>query len=374
MKRSVVRRLWAVAIAAALGAALPCVTTAVAQDREDPLPPRQPPPKLTGRVRPEDFGPRTRQAIRNGLRWLAAAQNQDGSWSCKIGYKLNENYYGKDGPHVGVTALAGMAYMAAGNLPDRGEHAASLSRALDFVVRSSRPEDGYITSNGTRMYEHAFATLFLSHVYGMTQRPEVRDCLKRATALLEQSQNAEGGWRYQPQPVDADISVTVSVLQALRAAYSTGIEVRGGVIERAMKYIRQCATPWGFQYQSNRTHPFNDTRRSYALTAAGIVSMYSAGIYDAPEIRNALQRLRDNFAEMAWGKYHFFYGHYYACQAMYIAGGELWREYFHRLWPEILEHQDPDGGWTDDVGRTYATAMACLVLQIPAEQFPIFQK
>lgn len=320
-----------------------------------------------------EYDRQTRQAVERGLAWLARCQQPSGAWTCKIGYKLNENYYGEDGEHVGVTAIICMAYMANGNFPDRGKYAKTVARGLDFVLNSVRSEDGYITANGTRMYEHAFATLFLAHMYGMTRRTDVREKLKRAVNLLVQAQNKEGGWRYQPQPIDADLSVTVSVLQGLRAARNVGIAVPIETIERATRYVKECATPWGFKYQNDKTYTFNDVRITYALTAAGVVSLNSAGIYEGAEVRNGLNRLR-NYHELHWGKYHYFYGHYYACQAMYRAGGELWKEYYARLKADILSHQDEDGGWTDDVGRTYATGMACLILQIPFEWFPIFQK
>ena len=49
-------------------------------------------------------------AVDRGLAWLAEHQNSDGSWTAKIGYKLNTGYeYTRDGTgHVGVTALAGL--------------------------------------------------------------------------------------------------------------------------------------------------------------------------------------------------------------------------------------------------------------------------
>jgi hypothetical protein len=346
--------------------------SAAAQDEYPQQPQAQPRPQ--GRLRPGDFDSQVKARIKRGLDWLAKEQQEDGSWTCKVGYKLNNSYYGDDGKHVGVTALAGMAFLAAGHFPDRGDYSHVVSKALDFVLKSVRDVDGYITSNGTRMYEHAFAVLFLSHIYGMSPRQDVREKLKRSVTLLMQSQNSEGGWRYQPQPVDADLSVTVSTLQALRSAKSVGIAVSTETIDRATRYVRQCATPYGFQYQSDRVFRSNDTRTSYALTAAGIVSLYSAGIYDSAEIRNGLNMLKNSYNLLQWGRYHFFYGHYYACQAMYIAGGSAWNSYYDRLKTEILENQDADGGWRDDVGRNYATAMACLVLQIPAEWFPIFQK
>ncbi len=346
-----------------------CGAVAALSQDEYPQRPNQPPPKIQGRLRPGDFDGKVKDAVKRGLAWLAKEQQDDGSWGCKIGYKLNHSYYGEDGKHVGVTAIAAMAFLAGGHFPDRGDY-----KALDYVLKSSRDEDGYITNNGTRMYEHGFAVLFLAHIYGMSPRPDVREKLKRAVTLLVQAQNVEGGWRYQPQPVDADLSVTVTILQALRSAKSAGIAVPLDTIERATKYVRSCATVYGFTYQMDKVYQSNDLRSTYPLTAAGIVSLNSAGVYDSQEIRRGIHYLKTERDQLKWGRYHYFYGHYYACQAMYVWGGTDWNDYYKQLKNEILEHQDVDGGWTDDVGRTYAAAMACLVLQIPAEWFPIFQK
>ena len=55
-------------------------------------------------------------AVDAGLAWLAAQQNENGSWTAKIGYKLNEDYrYTAQRGHVGVAALAGMAFLAGGH-------------------------------------------------------------------------------------------------------------------------------------------------------------------------------------------------------------------------------------------------------------------
>jgi hypothetical protein len=249
-----------------------------------------------------------------------------------------------------------------------------VAKAVDFILASSRVEDGYITSNGSRMYSHAFATMFLAEVQGMDPRPDLRDKLKRSVQLLVASQNREGGWRYQPIPVDADLSVTVSTVQALRAARNTGIAVPLDTIERALKYIKSCATRFGFSYQAVGDYAFNDTRISYALTACGVVALTSAGRYDGREIRDSLAYLDANRRRIQYGKYHFFYGHYYASQAHYLMGRDAFGTYYARVKDEILRNQLEDGCWMDDVGRTYATAMACIVLQMPCEWLPLFQK
>jgi hypothetical protein len=59
---------------------------------------------------------------------------------------------------------------------------------------------------------------------------------------------------------------------------------------------------------------------------------------------------------------------------MYLAGKEYWDRYYPQTKSDILRLQKPDGSWSDDVGRNYATAMACVILQMPCEWLPIFQK
>ena len=49
------------------------------------------------------------------------------------------------------------------------------------------------------MYGHGFATLFLAEVYGASPQPGLREKLSKAIELIVHSQNAEGGWRYEPR-------------------------------------------------------------------------------------------------------------------------------------------------------------------------------
>ncbi|MHC4607568.1 MAG: prenyltransferase/squalene oxidase repeat-containing protein, partial [Planctomycetota bacterium] len=161
-----------------------------------------------GQERGREFSPQIQGAVRDGLAFLASQQRPNGSWTCRIGYKLYENYHGRDGEHVGTTALACMAFVSAGHTPGRGKYGDVVRRGLRYILECVRAEDGYVTANGTRMYSHAFATLFLAEIYGMSPRRDVKTKLKRAVALLVAAQNKEGGWRYSPMPVDADLSVT----------------------------------------------------------------------------------------------------------------------------------------------------------------------
>ena len=61
------------------------------------------------------------KSVDRGLKFLASRQDRAGYWSQDIGFKLNSDYEVEraSAPHVGVTALAGIAFLAGGHLPER---------------------------------------------------------------------------------------------------------------------------------------------------------------------------------------------------------------------------------------------------------------
>jgi hypothetical protein len=74
--------------------------------------------------------------------------------------------------------------------------------------------------------------------------------------------------------------------------------------------------------------------------------------------------------------YFFYYGHYYAVQAYYITGDPKWTKYFRTMKELLLSRQKKDGSWTCSTGPgdAFATAVATLILQIPLQYLPIFQR
>ncbi len=162
------------------------------------------------------FSERTDQAIDRGLSYLSGHRHRDGSFGTNA-------YSG----NVAVTSLGALAFMAAGHQPNRGPYGQVVTDALRYVLRQEdkmRPGGGYLHyPNGTPhgpMYGHGFGTLFLAEVSGMVQdktlREEARGTLHRAVKLIVDSQNDEGGWRYTPGSREADISVTICQIMALR--------------------------------------------------------------------------------------------------------------------------------------------------------------
>lgn len=341
---------------------------------ENPRPDDVPAERPADLLRQAGLNAKAQEAVRSGLEWLARSQNPDGSWSAWVGYKLNTEYRKeRHAPEVGVSGLAGIAFLANGHVPGRGRYGQTVAKAVDYVAGRVEPS-GFITDNESRMYSHAFAGLFLAEVYGQTHRADLRERLGRVVKLLTaaQAHNEHGGWRYDPASRDADISLTVCQLQLLRAALNAGITVPKSVIDKAVEYVLTCRSRGGDGSRFNYQHT-QGSRSTFALTAAGMVSLYSAGVYGDPDLRRSAQTLYQMSDDIRYGEFSYFYGHYYGVQAFWQAG-EYWDKYFVRLRDELVANQESNGSWVDSVDPAYATSMAILILSIPNGYLPIFQR
>lgn len=305
----------------------------------------------------------TLRAIDRGFGYLGRRQQQSGNTKGSFG---TGGYAGG----VAVCGLAGLAFMCGGHAPGEGPYGRHVERCVDFILKSTR-DTGYIATSNSghdNMYGHGFATLFLSEVYGMSQKEAIGKKLRKAIKLICDCQNNHGGWRYQPQKSDADLSITICQIMALRAARDAGINVPDEVREKCINYVKKSQnTDGGFRYQ------ISGGGSTFPLTAAGVVSLYSAGIYEGPEVEKALKWLmRYKPGKGNVGSYYF-YAHYYAVQAMWHAGGKHWNEWYPAIRDELLKTQSGDGSWVDrQVGPEFGTAMACIILQMPNNYLPVF--
>jgi hypothetical protein len=306
--------------------------------------------------------PPARQAIDKGLAFLASRQVEDGSLAAS-------------GRNAAIGALAGIAWLSSGSTPGRGPYGREVARVTDFLLDHVE-DSGFITvpdrvSHGP-MYEHGFATLFLAEVHGMSPRDDLRDKLARAVDLIVRTQNDEGGWRYQPRKADADISVTICQVMALRAARNAGLRVPAETIDRCVDYVKRSQnSDGGFRYML-----VGPGDSAFPRSAAGVVALHSAGIYEGPEVERGLaylERFQPRGGPLAQDGY-FFYGHYYAVQAMWQAGGPQWERWYPAIRDHLIASQQSNGSWTDTTGAEYGTAMATIILQMPDNSLPIFQR
>ena len=332
---------------------------------QEAAPPAQPTgPQGDDPIEGNELTPEVRAAVDRGLDYLVRMQAPDGSYGGTGGYSS----------HAGITGLAGLAFLSNGSVPGRGKYCKNVEKTLDFILAHTG-RSGFIAGGGVShgpMYGHGFATLFLAEIYGQSPRADVRDKLTRAIDLIVRTQNDQGGWRYQPVKYDADLSVTICQIMALRAARNNGIKVPKLTVDKAIDYVKK---------SQNADGGFNYTLQgggsAFPRSAAGVCSLFNCGIYTGREIdRGLAYLLKFKPGGKGGGQDGFyFYGNYYASQAMFIAGGDYWKQWWPAMSKDLLAKQGAsDGAWSGDAGKEFGTAMACIILQIPNRYLPILQR
>ena len=288
-------------------------------------------------------------AVERGVAWLVSAQRPDGSWG-------SQRFSGS----VAVTAHGLLALASTGSTGLAGPHAAASERAIGFLIGRAG-SDGLIAGNEASangpMYGHAFAVQALAELSGEAARPEITDTLRRACRLIEQTQNDEGGWRYQPRRADADISVTAAMVVALEAAAAAGLAVSDQTIDQAVWYLRRLQNAdGGFRYQA-AAGPSAAARTAAALVAIGLSSP------DAVEVRAAGRGwlLRHPISPDPADGYAA-YGILASSAAAWQAGPDAWARWYAATAADLLATQRSDGAWPDPSCPEYGTAAAILSL------------
>ena len=312
------------------------------------------------------------QAIDKGLKFLLANQRADGSWASKEdGYRA-----------VAITSLALMAFMSRAEFPGYGPNGDALNRAKDWLLaRAKEAPDGYM---GDTMYEHGLAILALTEMWGMTRDPKGDDAdamqkaIKAGVEVIVRSQSEGGGWRYQPTPnAGHDTSVTVMVFIALASARQAGVVVPNVTITKVIKYFESATSQktGGFNYIPTGTAESD----SIACTGGGAYAAQLAGERDSEMVKSALRFLTERAPGIINNNFgHYYYGHYYAIQAMVQAGDKHYAKWYPLIRDALIRKQNAKGDWPGKASGAkavgYETPVAIIILATPHRYIPIYQR
>jgi hypothetical protein len=355
------------------------------------------------------FLARYQDCIDRGLQWLAKAQARDGHWEANGG-----NY------PVAMTALAGLALLCEGSTPTQGRYSKNIEDAVEWLLSRVQP-NGLIANIQNQeeqhryMYGHGFALMFLSQVFGEESDPrrreQLRRVLERAVEFTARAQTRLGGWGYVSAADNQDFdegSVTITQLQALRAARDAGIPVPKETIDKAKDYLRKSTQvvrhdPDPRKREAGVTYSLRGGGGGVRppLTAAGIACMFSAGEY---ENELAIQWLNycmrhipiDRTGRDSFG--HWEYTHFYYAQVIYVLGEDRhaklrpdlaeierrdpsqrvllkWSRYREVVFEYLKSRQSANGAWSQGwVGPVFTTSLHLIILQLDKAALPIFQR
>ncbi len=328
-------------------------------------------------------------AIDGGLRWLARTQVQDGpdagAWRCS-----NQRYT------PAVTSLAGLAFLANGYLPDRGEYGDVIRAALDYVVDQMGP-GGYMgQGDPSGMYIHAICSVFGLSCFGELQdaeaEAELADWCGEVVDLILEAQEvsrsavARGGWRYTPRTNESDASTTSWQLLVLHAARQCGFDLPDEAIERGLAYINRAYTegdgdaPPGFLYRAGISRQPDP---SVTAVAVAVKSILEGQIDErAASVLEQKDLFRPTWGGKQYGGY-FYFSLFYMTQGMFQLGGEEWETFRPNMEKVLVEHQSGEGHWpfppdnmrqSRAAGPAYSSAMAVLVLALDRQYLPMYQR
>ena len=320
-------------------------------------------PMRTQKIKAGGGSGETEKAVLAALRWLKEHQNKDGSW----------------GGAEAISALGLLSFLGHGETPDSEEFGATVTKAITYAV-STVGSDGYIKSHN--MYCQGAVTLALSEAYGMTQSPVVKEPLERlingileAQKVKKTNPNDQGGWRYTPQDLSADTSVTGWLVMGLKSARIAGLQVPDEAYQKASKYLWNMYDPaGGFGYST--------PGRTANMTAVGVLCQVFLGHGDNPKIKKSLDFIKQQ--KVDWGKDSGFglYGWYYMTQAMFQGGGAYWEYWNKQIRDTLVKAQATDGHWDapgggksreNTFGPVYSTTLCCLSLEVYYRYLPIYQ-
>jgi len=330
----------------------------------------------------------TEEAVRAALRWLVAAQSPDGRWdAARHGAGVERTATGEHRPGAGgrtdhgVTGLALLALLGAGNTHRDGPHAATVDRGIRYLAGRQRA-DGSLSGDAeffAALYCHGMATIAVAECLAMTGDPALRPVVDRAVAhTLSMQHPHTGGWRYAAGD-RGDTSQCGWQVMVLATARNAGLGGFEAAEARARGFLGTVAGGTAGGLAAYRA----GERPSVAMTAEALYCrlVLGAGATD-PATAEALAMIGSSPPSAGSPNA---YAWYYATLASFHAGGPQWERWNARLQAAVLPTQRRDGGpldgswdpdpvWGAHGGRVYSTSLAAMTLEVYYRHAPLHRQ
>jgi hypothetical protein len=345
------------------------------------------------------------QAVERSLAWLAQNQQPDGYWDADAHGAGDIRPDPKDGKlkgrdgvvrgaagrdaDTGLTGLAVLAFLGAGNTPDEGPYSANVSRAVRWLAAQQRA-DGSIAgplANGATdfMYCHAMATFALAEAYALRTNDAsvdwLRSAVERAVRFTLTAQLEDGGWRYgiydKETPADGDMSIFGWQLMALKSAELGGIPIPADAKRKMIDFLKVRGRGRNGGLAGYRA----GERETPAMTAEALFCKQMLGITRTnPASTEAVQFLMQSPPRRSTLNLYYWY---YGTLAMFQYGGEPWERWNDAVRDLLVQEQRTDGPlagswdprdiWGAYGGRIYSTAVATLCLEVYYRYLPLYR-
>ena len=332
------------------------------------------------------------KSLTKALDYLTNEQTEEGFWT------------GKYEENAGIAGLCLMAFLGAECVPK--DYSLQIKKTIQFIEGKYHPSSKYklntkdavyyggLIYDGYPMYEHGIATLALIEALVETNDYSLEQIIVDALNLITRSQNTEnkpellggpikpdssdyGGWRYDPDSTESDLSVAGWQVLALKAAQMAALAIPEWSLPKAARFIKACYNEeeQAFVYEAG------GSETGCVRAGIGALCLQLAGYPDDPFVHSALRYMQDSppiwIYEYPGAGYPFYYW-YYGTRAMLNAGGDdwqIWKSWMCRL---LVDNQNDDGSW-EGVQRErdmkiYTTALGALMLELCCGHVPVYMR
>jgi hypothetical protein len=319
-------------------------------------------------------------------------QDPDGYWDCD-GFQAQCKLNTCSGPGYalfdpGVTGLALLAFLGAGETHNHGKYQNTVKGGLKYLKQIQDPEGCFGPRTTERfVYNHACAALAMTEAYALTGSPLFKSSAQSAIDFVHKCQNPYLAWRYGVRPQDNDTSVSGWMVMCLKSAKAADLRVDQAGFDGMKAWLDKITEPeYGrVGYTTRGSGPArpqdkmdkfpND--KSESLTAVGILARIFIG--ENPKESEMIQKGVDLCLKNlpTWdeqsGVIDMYYW-YYGTLAIFQVGGDPWTQWNTALKAAVIDHQrkdgdekgswDPVGPWGTDGGRIYSTALCVMCMEV----------
>jgi hypothetical protein len=325
-------------------------------------------------------------AVNNGLKWLAAHQLEDGSWSFNHG---PDNPGNLENCHTGATGLALLAFLGAGHTHNSKDsiYRNVVNKGFDFLINRADWSGGDgadfrgKASGNDGMYAHAICAIALCEAFALTNdRRKLFNTARGSIQFIIASQNQkDGGWRYRPRE-PGDLSVTGWKVMALKSAQAARINALGlpNAIKLSSKFLDEVQHENGSKYAYQGGEGSNPTA---SMTAVGLLCrMYLGWNENRPALKKGIE-----FLSAVGPSTGDLYYNYYATQVLHHWGSEEWTKWNSVMRDRLIATQEKEGSiagsWPPSGdhgaapgGRLYQTCLSIMTLEVYYRHLPIYKR
>ncbi len=326
------------------------------------------------------------ESVALALKWIVDHQLPDGGWSFDHQQGPGNHRSSPDPGSIpearaGATAIALLALLGNGQTHKTGNYKKEVQSGLEFLIKRAKGSGrgiSYLEPGGT-MYSHGLAAIVFGEAYAMTKDPALADFAQGTIWYIEDAQDpVGGGWRYRPRE-PGDTSAVGWQIMALKSGKISGLNINPRTFKLAEKFLNSVSSSGGAYY--GYMDPPRGTPAD-GRTAVGLLCrMYLGWQKDSAGLVEGINSLADRGPDT--DRNCDMYYNYYATQVVKHFGGETWNQWNLTMRDFLVKSQVKDGlaagSWNpgnghpeEKGGRLYATALACMTLEVYYRYLPLY--